>query len=95
MIIPNGTEDQHIARHKQKLGLIGDVYLIDDHKLESLESHNRSFPGYEATSIQEAEQKRIQYEEDQEAIRQAEQEQQLEQNNEEEQGNEEDGEGEE
>ena len=69
MIIPNGTEDQHIAKHKQKLGLTGDVYLIDDHQLESLESHKRLFPDSNAATIQEAEGERLAYIAEQARIR--------------------------
>lgn len=68
MIIPNGT-DPNIKKHKQKLGLTGDVYLIDDHQLESLESHKRLFPDSQATNIQEAEVERLAYIAEQARIR--------------------------
>ena len=69
MIIKNNT-NQRIEQHKAKLGLTGDVYLVNDHLLESLESHKRMFPESTARSIYEAEQERIEYEAEQARIRQ-------------------------
>ncbi len=94
MIIPNGT-DPNIEKHKQKLGLSGDAYLLDGHLLETLESHKRLFPGSKATTIQEAEAERVAFEEEQARIRaeesaKAEQER-LENENIEEESTEEDG----
>ena len=60
MIIPNGT-DPNIEKHKQKLGLSGDAYLLEGHLLETLESHKRLFPDSQATNIQEAEAERLVY----------------------------------
>lgn len=68
MIIPNGT-DPNIEKHKQKLGLSGDAYLLEGHLLETLESHKRLFPDSRATTIQEAEAERIAFEEEQARIR--------------------------
>ena len=95
MIIPNGT-DLNIEKHKQKLGLSGDAYLLEGHLLETLESHKRLFPDSRATTIQEAETERIAFEEEQARIRaeesaRAEQER-LENENIEEESAEEDGE---
>ena len=69
MVIQNQTNEA-IERHKAKLGLTGDVYLVNDHLLESLESHKRLFPESKAKTIFEAEAERIAYEEEQERIRQ-------------------------
>lgn len=68
MIIKNGT-NANIEKHKQKLGLTGDVYLVNDHFMESLESHHRLFPGSTATTIEDAMAERIAYEQEQERIR--------------------------
>lgn len=68
MIIKNGT-NANIEKHKQKLGLTGDVYLVNDHFMESLESHRRLFPSSTATTIEDAMAERIAYEQEQERIR--------------------------
>lgn len=68
MIVLNNT-DGKIEYHKSKLGLTGDVYVFDGHKIESLESHKRLLPNSTATTIEEAEQERIAYEEEQERKR--------------------------
>ena len=68
MIIKNGT-NSNIEQHKQKLGLTGDVYLVNGHLLESLESHHRLFPDSTATTIEDAMAERIAYEQEQERIR--------------------------
>lgn len=68
MIIKNGT-NANIEKHKQKLGLTGDVYLVNDHFMESLESHRRLFPDSTATTTEEAMAERIAYEQEQERIR--------------------------
>lgn len=68
MIIKNGT-NSNIEQHKQKLGLTGDVYLVNGHLLESLESHRRLFPDSTATTIEDAMAERIAYEQEQERIR--------------------------
>ena len=69
MIIKNNTNGR-IELQKSKAGLTGDVYLVNDHLLESLESHKRLFPNSTATTIEEAEAERIAYEEEQERLRQ-------------------------
>ncbi len=68
MIIKDGT-NASIEKHKQKLGLTGDVYLVNDHFMESLESHRRLFPDSTATTIEQALAERIAYEAEQERIR--------------------------
>lgn len=68
MIIKNGT-NANVEKHKQKLGLTGDVYLVNDHFIESLESHRRLFPDSTATTIEDAMAERIAYEQEQERIR--------------------------
>ena len=68
MIIKNGT-NANIEKHKQKLGLTGDVYLVNDHFMESLASHRRLFPDSTATTIEDAMAERIAYEQEQERIR--------------------------
>ena len=61
MIIKDHT-DSAVERHKQRLRLTGDVYLINGVQLESLESHKRLIPTSTATTIEEAEEERIAYE---------------------------------
>ena len=68
MIIQDKTHAD-IERHKEKLGLTGDVYLFKEHFIESLESHKKLVPNSTATTIQEAEQERIIYEAQQELKR--------------------------
>ena len=68
MIIKDKT-NADIERHKEKLGLTGDVYLFKEHFIESLESHKKLVPNSTATTIQEAEQERIIYEAQQELKR--------------------------
>lgn len=67
MIIKNGSNIT-IENHKAKLGLTGDVYLVNNHFLESLESHKKLFPASRATTIEEAENERIAYEQEQERL---------------------------
>ena len=64
MIIKDGT-NANIEKHKQKLGLTGDVYLVNDHFMESLASHRRLFPDSTATTIEDAMAERIAYEAEQ------------------------------
>ena len=68
MIIKNGT-NSNIEQHKQKLGVTGDVYLVNGHLMESLASHRRLFPDSTATTIEDAMAERIAYEQEQERIR--------------------------
>lgn len=57
MIIKDKTDPQ-IEKLKAKAHITGDVYLINGHLLESLESHNRTF-GCGCETIEEAEQHRL------------------------------------
>lgn len=68
MIIKDGT-NSNIEQHKQKLGVSGDVYLVNGHLMESLASHRKLFPDSTATTIEEAEAERIAFEQEQERIR--------------------------
>lgn len=61
MIIKDHT-DSAVERHKQRLRLTGDVYLIKGVLIESLESHKRLISTSTATTIEEAEAERIAYE---------------------------------
>lgn len=61
MIYKNNTSAD-IERHKARLGLTGDVYLIKGVLIESLASHKRLIPESTATTIEEAEAERIAYE---------------------------------
>lgn len=61
MIIVHGT-NQQIENLKARAGISGDVYLINDHLMESLESHKRLFSNSTARTIQEAEFEREAYE---------------------------------
>lgn len=64
MIVKNNT-DIKVEGYKNRLGLTGDVYLVEDVFIESLESHKRLIPTSTATTIAEAEQERIAYEAEQ------------------------------
>ena len=68
MIIKDKT-DYAIERHKAKLGLTGDVYLINGILIESLESHKNLIPASTATKIEEAEEERLNYERELEEMR--------------------------
>lgn len=57
MIIRNGTNPK-IEDRKRRLGLSGDVYLVNGHLIESLESHKRLYPNSVATTIEDAERER-------------------------------------
>ena len=59
MIIRNET-DQRIEMLKSLANLKGDVYLINGHLLESLESHNATFGSHCAT-IEDAETERLEF----------------------------------
>ncbi len=59
MIVKNRT-DLKVEDHKQQLGLTGDVYVVG-HFIENLESHKRLIPGSKATTIEEAEQERLEF----------------------------------
>ena len=70
MIIKDHTNSA-VERHKQRLRLTGDVYLINGIQIESLESHKRLIPTSTATTIEEAEAERIAYEQDLEEYRES------------------------
>lgn len=70
MIIKDHT-DSAVERHKQRLRLTGDVYLINGVQIESLESHKKLIPTSIATTIEEAEAERIAYEQDLEEYRES------------------------
>lgn len=68
MIYLDGTNAK-IEAHKKKLGISGDVYLVDGHLMESLESHKKAFPNSSARTIAQAEAERVLYEQEQRRIR--------------------------
>lgn len=78
MIIKGGTNPK-IEKVKERLGLTGDVYIDDQRRIESLQSHIRLLSSYgvvsTATTIEEAETERAQFEADLAAKRAAESEQ--------------------
>ena len=57
MIIKQNT-DPTIEQLKAKAHITGDVYLINGHLMESLDSHNRTF-GCDCHTIEEAETHRL------------------------------------
>lgn len=54
--------DNAIERHKERLGLSGDVYVWGGHFVESLSSHKKLFPNSTAKTIEEAYNERDVYE---------------------------------
>lgn len=58
MIVKDKT-DPIVEEHKKRLGLTGDVYIVEGHFIENLESHKRLDPSSKATTIEEAEQERL------------------------------------
>lgn len=58
MIIKDGT-DLQTENYKEQLGLKGDVYVVGQNYMESLESHKKLIPDSKATTIEEAEQERL------------------------------------
>lgn len=60
MIIKNKTNSK-VESLKARLGLTGDVYMVGQNYIESLESHKRLIPNSTATTIEEAEQERLAY----------------------------------
>lgn len=67
MIVKNGT-NQKIEALKSRLGLSGDVYLYNNHFIESLVSHKKLIPNSKAKDINEAFVERVQYEIEQEKL---------------------------
>lgn len=53
MIVKDGTNPK-IEKHKTKLGLVGDVYIVQGHYIETLESHKTLIPTSTATTLEEA-----------------------------------------
>ena len=76
MIVRDGT-DPKIEKYKETVGITGDVYIVEDIKIESLESHRRLLSSYgftpRATTIEEAEVERGDFEAELERRRQEEQ----------------------
>lgn len=68
MIVKDGTNPK-IEELKARLGLTGDVYLYNNHFVENLESHKKLIPNSVATNISEAFVERVEYEIEQEKIR--------------------------
>lgn len=64
MIVKDNT-NQDIERMKRNLNLTGDVYLYNEHFIESLESHKKLIPESTATTIEEAYEERVRWEEEQ------------------------------
>lgn len=60
MIIKDRT-DLQTENYKEQLGLKGDVYVVGQNYIESLESHKQLIPDSKATTIEEAEQERLAY----------------------------------
>ena len=54
-MIIRANSNNKIEQVKKKLGLVGDIYLINN-IIESLESHKKIVPNSNATTIEEAEQ---------------------------------------
>lgn len=61
MIIKDNT-NQDVERMKANLGLSGNVYLYNNHFMESLKSHKNLITSSTATTIEEAYAERVQYE---------------------------------
>lgn len=76
MIVRDGT-DPKIEKYKETVGITGDVYIVEDIKIESLESHRRLLSSFgfapRATTIEEAEVERADFEAELERRRQEEQ----------------------
>ena len=64
MIVKDKT-DVKIEEIKKQLKLEGDVYVYNNHFVENLESHKHLIPNSEATTIEEAYEERIKWEEEQ------------------------------
>lgn len=65
MIVRDGT-DPKIEKYKETVGITGDVYIYETAQIESLESHRRLLSSHgftpRATTIEEAETERGEYE---------------------------------
>jgi hypothetical protein len=73
MIIRINT-DPKIEGYKRKMGLTGDVYIYNDVFIESLQSHKLLIPNSVVTTIEQAYEERVFWEEEQARIRAEEQE---------------------
>ncbi len=62
-IVRNNT-DAKVEEMKLKLNLSGDVYIYNNHFMESLESHKKLFPESSATTIEQAYLERVEYEQE-------------------------------
>lgn len=76
MIVKDRTNPK-IEKLKARLGLTGDVYLYNNHFVENLESHKKLIPNSVATNISEAFVERVEYEIEQEKIREEMQKEQI------------------
>lgn len=76
MIVKDGTNPK-IEKLKARLGLTGDVYLYNNHFVENLESHKKLIPNSVVTNISEAFVERVEYEIEQEKIREEMQKEQI------------------
>lgn len=67
MIVRDGT-DPRVEQYKRDAGITGDVYIDGENRMESLQSHIRLLSTYgvvsTATTIEEAEAERAQFEAD-------------------------------
>jgi hypothetical protein len=54
-----------IERMKQQLNLTGDVYIYNEHSIESLESHKNLIHDSTALTIEQAYEERVQWEQEQ------------------------------
>lgn len=64
MIVKDKTNTK-IEEMKSRLNLNGDVYLYNEHFIESLESHKKLIPESNVNTIEEAYQERVQWEKEQ------------------------------
>ena len=71
MIVKDKT-DLKIENLKERLNLTGDVYIYNEHFIESLESHKNLVKNSVATTIEEAYEERVNWEKEQEEKRIAE-----------------------
>lgn len=70
MIYKEGS-DEGVERLKKRLGMTGDVYMVNNH-IANLASHKKLFPESTARNIEAAERERLEYERREEERRQRE-----------------------
>lgn len=58
-------DKKQLERMKKNLGLSDEVYVYNEHFIESLESHKNLIPESTATTIEEAYEERVQWEQEQ------------------------------